>query len=104
MRLCLLIFCFLHIGYANAADINLRISQSSQDDQVHIIVENRSRQAVLIKQLELVLNKRTYLIDWTGSISSGHKHFEFKVELPTMTGSYAQQINLYYVHDSKIFT
>ena len=59
MRFLVFLFCLFYLIPANAADINLGISQTSKDNQVNSIVENKSRQPVAIKRLELILHKKT---------------------------------------------
>ena len=105
MRGIVFFFCLFQLISAYAADINLSISQNSKDNQINITVENKSQQSITIKQLELILNKKTYLINQSDAILSGQiKNYTFTIQMPGVAGSYAQQINLYYLNDAKVFT
>jgi protein-S-isoprenylcysteine O-methyltransferase Ste14 len=105
MRFCVFFYCLFQLASANAADINLGITQNSKDNLVLITVENRSRQSVAIKQLELILNKKKYVTNQEDLVLSGQqKQYRFKIQTPNIAGSYAQQVNLYYLNDSKVFT
>lgn len=105
MRFFVFLYFLLQPLYANAADINLSITQTSKDNLINITVENKSNQPVTFEQLKLTLNKKIYTINKQEEIlSRQRKNYTFKVELPDIAGSYAQQITLYYLNESKVFS
>ena len=105
MRGIVFFFCLFQLITAYAADINLSITQTSKNNQINITVENKSQQPVAIKRLELILNNKTYLINQSDNVLSGQKkNYTFTIQMPDVEGSYAQQINLYYINDANVFT
>ncbi|MBN4063265.1 isoprenylcysteine carboxylmethyltransferase family protein [Cardiobacterium sp. AH-315-I02] len=105
MRFFVFFYCLFQFISAYAADINLAITQTSKNNQVAITVTNHSHQPVEIKQLELILNNKNYVITQPDIVLSGQKkNYDFTIQMPDIAGSYAQQINLYYLNDAKVFT
>jgi len=90
---------------AVAADIDLTLHQQSIDDNITITVENSSAVSVVIDSVYTELDGRRYDYAVSGGIPPYDKKvFHFRVELPSLDGTYPVIVTVRYLNDGKILS
>jgi protein-S-isoprenylcysteine O-methyltransferase Ste14 len=96
----LLILSMLGTQVLQAANIDLILEQTSQDEYVKVTVSNQSAIAVPLQEIRLELDNKIYRQQLQKKLVPGTSHTAiFTVRLPDLPGSYIQKSTVFYLNN-----
>ncbi|MEN6317708.1 MAG: isoprenylcysteine carboxylmethyltransferase family protein [Syntrophaceae bacterium] len=96
------IIIFLYISTAHAADINLTVLQSSQDNDITVTAENNSSREIIIDSVSVEIVHQQYeqkLRETYGTHQK--KDIHFTISNPSLPGSYLLTTTIRYLNDGQ---
>ena len=102
---CFFIFLLILHNTVYASDISIQLSQHSINNRITVSVTNKSAQALQLSKIRLKLNQKTYWISAQEIVKENeNKQYNFIIEQPTMSGSYAQITSVFYYNEGYLFS
>lgn len=90
---------------AFAGEINIALYQNSIDDNVTIKIENKAKENLFVKRVDIDFDQKRYVQSVADSIHAHQsKEYQFKISFPKKPGSYPIISTVVYLNDGQVFS